>query len=482
MNKQMVTRRVQVMVFLAFVQPLTFLARAQPDASESVPADMWWGWEFLGRMHPMLVHFPVSLLLIAALMELLTYRRFQSQLRTGINWLVFIGGSIAVSAALCGWLLAWTGEYGGDTFYAHQWSGTATAVLGALAGLSLWGVVYKRRLFFIKTYQITLLLSSVGVFLAGHYGGSLTHGQDYLLGVTPWRGEDERMAALGGAPTTVAWQSFAQLDTLDEQQEAQLNMAVLTVLAHRCYQCHSRDKTEGKLRLDQREFVFRGGESGPAILPGDVDNSELVRRITLPVGHKEAMPGKGKPLDDNDVNLIKLWVAKGAPWPEHIKGIFPMAPLAPRRPGLPPTTNGLENPIDRWVNAYFRSNQLTWPDVVDDRIFLRRIYFDLIGLLPTPRQLRDFEEDMRPDKRAQVAAELLGRNDDYAVHWTTFWNDLLRNDYTGPGYITNGRFNISDWLYRALVDNKPYDQFVKELLDPDESSKGFIKGIQWRGA
>src|SRR3546814_20750177 len=113
---------------------------------------------------------------------------------------------------------------------------------------------------------------------------------------------------------------------MDEQQEAKLNMAVRTVLAHRCLQCHSSDKTEGKFRLDQREFVFQGGESGPVILPGDVDNSELVRRITLPAGHKEAMPGKGKPLDENEVSLIKLWVAKGAPWPEHVEGIFPVAP------------------------------------------------------------------------------------------------------------------------------------------------------------
>ncbi|MFB2120093.1 DUF1549 domain-containing protein [Parapedobacter sp. 2B3] len=478
-----VERRLPITVCVFFLQLLALAAYAQPEAPASEPADIWWGWEFVGRMHPMLVHFPVSLLLIAAVMELLTFRRFQSQLRAGINWLVFIGSLSAVIAASCGWLLAWTGEYGGDTFYAHQWSGTATAVLGALAGLLLWAVVRKKRLAFIKAYQVTLLLSSVGVFLAGHYGGSLTHGQDYLLGVTPWGGEDERMAAaLGGTPTTVAWQSFAQLDTLDEQQETQLNMAVRTVLAHRCFQCHSSDKTEGKLRLDQREFVFQGGESGPSILPGDVDNSELIRRITLPAGHKEAMPGKGKPLDDNEVNLIKVWVAKGAPWPEHIKGIFPVAPLEPRRPELPALTKGLENPIDRWVNDYFEGNQLTWPDVVDDRIFLRRIYADLVGLLPTPQQLRDFEEDTRPDKRAQVAAELLGRNDDYAMHWTTFWNDLLRNDYTGPGYITNGRFNISDWLYRALVDNKPYNQFVKELLNPDESSKGFIKGIAWRGA
>jgi hypothetical protein len=63
----------------------------------------------------------------------------------------------------------------------------------------------------------------------------------------------------------------------------------------------------------------------------------------------------------------------------------------------------------------------------------------------------------------------------------TFWNDALRNDYTGTGYITNGRFNITDWLYKSLEENKPYDQFVKELLNPTEKSKGFIEGIRWRG-
>lgn len=474
--------KARLLAGLGILQLYALTAYGQAGAPVDEAVRIWWGWEFAGRLHPIVVHFPVSLLLIATIMEVATFQRFQSQLRTGINWLVAIGSSGAVLAAVCGWLLAWTGEYGGDIFYAHQWAGTATAVLGSMAALLLWAGTRTKKKLVLKAYRAMLLLSSVGVFIAGHYGGSITHGQDYLLGVTPWATEDDAIAGLDGPPTSVAWQAFAQLDTLDEQQEAELSLAVRTVLAHRCFQCHSSDKTEGKLRLDQREFVFQGGESGPVIHPGDVDHSELVRRITLPPGHKEAMPGKGKPLDENEVNLIKLWIAKGAPWPENIKGIFPVAPLAPRRPELPVLVKGLENPVDLWVNDYFESNQLTWPDVVDDRVFLRRIYFDLIGLLPTPQELKEFQEDRHPDKRSRVAAALLGRNEDYALHWTTLWNDLLRNDYTGPGYITNGRFNISDWLYRSLVDNKPYNQFVKELLNPDESSKGFIKGIAWRGA
>src|SRR5690606_21755269 len=89
--------------------------------------------------------------------------------------------------------------------------------------------------------------------------------------------------------------------------------------------------------------------------------------------------------------------------------------------------------------------------------------------------------DPNPNKREVLVRELLNRQDDYAQHWLTFWNDALRNDYTGTGYITGGRAAITGWLYDALRDNKPYDQFVRELVSPNERSAGFIRGIQWRG-
>src|SRR5690606_20804510 len=106
---------------------------------------------------------------------------------------------------------------------------------------------------------------------------------------------------------------------------------------------------------------------------------------------------------------------------------------------------------------------------------------DIIGLLPDPEAQERFLADPHPRKRENLVRELLARTDDYAMHWLTFWNDALRNDYTGTGYITKGRYNITDWLYKSLKDNKPYKQFVQELLNPSEESKGFIEGIQWRG-
>jgi hypothetical protein len=151
-------------------------------------------------------------------------------------------------------------------------------------------------------------------------------------------------------------------------------------------------------------------------------------------------------------------------------------------PALPPAGEGGAHPVDRWVDAYFKKHKLPWPAVVSDKVYLRRIYLDIIGITPTPEEMAAFVRDKRPDKRAVWVRTLLDRKDDYAMHWLTFWNDALRNDYSGTGYITQGRYNITDWLYGALVNNKPYDQFVKELLNPTPASQGFIKGIKWRGA
>ncbi len=447
----------------------------------NVAADPWWGWVFLGRMHPLVVHFPVSLLLLAAVMELATLRNFHSRLRGGINWLVYIGAGGSLLAAGLGWLLAATGSYAGDTFERHEATGIATAVLSMLTALLLWAALRKGSGALRNGYRAMLLLSAVGVTVAGHYGGSLTHGQDYLVSVTPWGADGEVPGAPEGGHA-VQWASFAGVDSLTEQQETELNLGVRTILAHHCFQCHSSDKTEGKLRLDQKDLVFKGGESGPVIVPGNAQQSELVRRIQLPPGHKEAMPGKGKPLDGEAIALIKLWIDKGAPWPDQATSIFRVAPLAPRQPALPPATAGLTNPVDLWVNAYFGQHQVAWAEPVDDRTYLRRVYFDVIGVPPTQQQLEAFQADPDVDKRGRMVDALLAMDEGYATHWTSFWNDLLRNDYTGTGYITNGRFNISAWLYGALANNKPYDQLVRELLDPDESSKGFIRGIQWRGA
>jgi hypothetical protein len=149
---------------------------------------------------------------------------------------------------------------------------------------------------------------------------------------------------------------------------------------------------------------------------------------------------------------------------------------------LPPARDGHAQPDRPGGRRLLRRASGDAPAPLDDAAFLRRVSLDLVGLLPTPERLEAFLADPAPDKRERAVGELLDDDQAYAEHWLTFWNDLLRNDYEGTGYIDGGRKAITPWLYRALRENTPYDRFVRELISPTPESEGFIKGIKWRGA
>jgi hypothetical protein len=183
------------------------------------------------------------------------------------------------------------------------------------------------------------------------------------------------------------------------------------------------------------------------------------------------------------LNLLKSWVESGAPWEEGFSFVKPSynAPVRPRLPNLPPAENPGENPLDRILRSYYAKHSLQPPPAADDAQFARRVFLDLLGLLPEPDQLRAFVSDTAPDKRTRLVDSLLARNMEYAEHWLTFWNDLLRNDYGGTGFITGGRKQVSSWLYAALQSNQPYDAMARSLVNPSPDTEGYAQGITWRG-
>ena len=436
----------------------------------------FWPLELLGRLHPLVVHFPIALLLVALVMESATLTGRRQSLREGITWVVDIGAASAIVAAVFGWLLFEAGTYAGQTAAVHKWLGISTAALAGATAV-LHAIARRRARKSLWTgYRLALAATCLVLAAAGHLGASLTHGADYLSSALPGRGEDGGAVALLDEFEAVpaAQHTIEQLD--------QLNLQVRALFAHRCYRCHSAEEQEAGLALDTESGVRTGGDSGPILIAGRAADSEIIRRIELPRGHDDAMPKKGQILTRKEADLIRLWIDLGAHWADEEAAVFPQAPLALERPVLPPAHIPGSHPVDRFVNAYFAKNDIRWPEAVSDRVFVRRAYLDAVGLLPTPAQIEEYVRRPEADKRAQLVGELLADSHNYAQHWLSFWNDLLRNDYSGTGYITGGRKQITPWLYGALVSNRSYDEMVQQLLSPTPASDGFIRGIQWRGA
>ncbi|MBL9122977.1 MAG: DUF1549 domain-containing protein [Planctomycetaceae bacterium] len=255
-------------------------------------------------------------------------------------------------------------------------------------------------------------------------------------------------------------------------------------LLGRCVQCHARGQRKGGLQIETRETLLKGGDSGPALIEGKSGASHLIELVAA-ADAESRMPPEGEPLTAEQVGLLRAWIDQGAPWEEGFhfpRGPVP-APLAPRKVTVPPAPDGSisNHPLDRLLAAYLASQNVTPTSLVDDRTFARRAYLDLIGLLPTPAEVHAFEADTDPHKRELLARRLLDDRRRYTEHWLTFWNDCLRNDYTGTGYIDGGRKQITGWLQQSLYDNVPYDEFVRQLVAPTAESEGFIKGIVWRG-
>ena len=245
-----------------------------------------------------------------------------------------------------------------------------------------------------------------------------------------------------------------------------------------CVKCHGKGKDSGGFSLETRESFFKGGDTGPAAVPGNSAKS-LVLELVAGLDPDNVMPQRGKRWTAEQVGLLRAWVDQGAKWPEGFTFAKPPARnFVPRKVELPP---GDGNPVDRVLAPYFAECGIKPPEPVADAAFARRVYLDTIGLLPNAEQLDAFEKDTASDKRPSLVRSLLADRRGYADHWLTFWNDLLRNDYKGTGFIDGGRKQITGWLHAALMNNKPYDRFVAELVNPNYASEGFTSGILWRG-
>lgn len=284
--------------------------------------------------------------------------------------------------------------------------------------------------------------------------------------------------------TALAFCLFATSAIAADDAKIDFARDIEPILSASCVRCHGRGQAKGGLKIDTRETLLAGGDSGAAVIEGKSGESLLIELVSG-ADPDRIMPAQGTKLSPEQVDKLRAWIDQGLAWPEGFTFARPEVELnlALKSPELPAPASDTAstNPIDLLLQTYFAAHSISAQQPVNDRTFARRAYQDVVGLPPTPAEIESFVADTSPDKRERLVNALLADRRRYAEHWMTFWNDALRNDYRGTGYIDGGRKQITAWLFRALLENKPYDQFVRELVNPNSESEGFSKGIVWRG-
>ncbi|GIW79103.1 MAG: hypothetical protein KatS3mg105_0910 [Gemmatales bacterium] len=253
------------------------------------------------------------------------------------------------------------------------------------------------------------------------------------------------------------------------------------VLVQHCYSCHSKDakRLRGGLRLDTREGVLRGGDSGKIIVPGKPSESLLIQALR----HRgePAMPPKGK-LPDSVIADFERWIALGAPDPRRETAVSRRLSNAPDdredfwafRPLTKPAIPTVDSPwphneVDHFILDKLQSKGLAPAEDADRFVLLRRVYFDLIGLPPTPEQLEAFARDKSPDAFAKVVDRLLA-SPHFGERWGRHWLDLARYADSNGGDINatyTNAWRYRDYVIEAFNEDKPYDEFVIEQLAGD---------------
>ncbi|MBB4077747.1 putative membrane protein [Lewinella aquimaris] len=248
---------------------------------------------FFGRFHPLIVHLPIGFLLLAVLLELWPGDRVRPAIR--VAWV--LGAASAVGAATAGWLLASGGGYGGPTLFWHRWAGVAVAVL-AVGGC----YVQNRGGITAKVYG---LMTAGALTLAGHQGGNLTHGEEYLFQYAP--PVVQKLA--GHVPDTAVLQDWSavNIDSINVYRTF-----LRPVIGDKCVRCHNADKQNGGLRMDSAHLLYAGGDSGPLFVPGKAMDSRWVNRVTLPSSNVKAMPPQGERMTFTEVKLLEYWINHGA--------------------------------------------------------------------------------------------------------------------------------------------------------------------------
>ena len=240
---------------------------------------------------------------------------------------------------------------------------------------------------------------------------------------------------------------------------------IYPILQRHCIECHGEDTQEGQLRLDARAPFLEGGISGRVVVPGAPDRSVLWQRI-IETDPERRMPQDAEPLGLQERDVLRRWILEGATWPE---GVGPRVERRPhwayqpiQRPPVPLAGAGwARTPIDNFLAEKLAEKGLAFSPAAPKAVWLRRVYLDLIGIPPSPREVDAFLADRRPGAEERVVDRLLA-SPRYGEHWARRWLDVARyadsNGYQADQYRSVWPYR--DWVIRAINADMPFDQFT----------------------
>ena len=257
---------------------------------------------------------------------------------------------------------------------------------------------------------------------------------------------------------------------------------VRPIFANHCYACHSADtKPAGGLRVDDLQGLLEGGNGGAAIIPGKPDQGTLLKRVVKEA--KKRMPAEGEPLTDEQIATLQQWIADGAAWPTVQVKVERDRPeyrelreqhwaWQPLRPVAVPNVKNTAWPLDdldRFLLEKLEAANLAPVPDADKRLLLRRVTYDLTGLLPTPEELEAFLADTAPGSYERVVDRLL-KSPAFGEQWGRHWLDVARyGESTGPSRNIPYPFawRYRDYVIASINQDVPYDQFLQEQIAGD---------------
>jgi len=280
--------------------------------------------DFTGRLHPAIVHLPIGILLLGCMLELFTRQNRYSFFLPALRVIIFWGAVSAVLSVITGLLLSENGEYEEEYVDPHEWAGIAAAILSIILYILYWRKAQRN---IIRIGSLVVLLM-IGV--AGHLGGNVTRGPEFL--VEPFTQSSKKTVEVKPIPNIQNAVAFTEV--------------VQPILKEGCYKCHGPKKQKGKLRFDEKEAIVKGGKNGKTLVAGKPEDSEMIKRLLLPLDHEDHMPPRSKAqLTKQQISVLQWWISSGADFTRKVSELKQPDEIKPALLALETGTTVLEEVI-----------------------------------------------------------------------------------------------------------------------------------------